>query len=356
MDRFAFAVEQPIGAERHFADFAVFQKRHLARVIQQRRNIGGDKRFAFAPTDDDRRRIFRDDQALGIAPIEKQQGVGAVDFAQRAAHRLEKIHAALDFFGDQMGDDLAIGLRAEMGAALGQLFFKFEIVFDDAVMHHDDVAGAMRMGIGFRRSAMSRPARVADADDAGSSAGGASRFRQIAELALTAPNRHLAIVEHRDAGRVVAAVFELAQAFQDQRRRFSDGRCIRRCRTLFFVSFHLPALLLGPAFAHAFLAVVEYQRSRGNVMAHRARGSDVNVVAQGDRRHQSGIAADLHAVADRRLIFLEAVVVARDRAGANVGVAADGHVAEIREMVGLGAIANLGFFRLDEIADVNVAA
>ena len=167
VNRFAFAVQQAIGAQHHLADLAVFQKRHFTRVIQQRGNIRSDKRFAFAPADHDRRRIFRHDQSRGVAPVEKKQGVRTVDFAQRAAHGVEKIHAALDFFGDQMGDDLAIRLRAEVGAALGQLLFQFEIIFNDAIMNHDDVAGAVRMGIGFRRPAMSRPARVADADGAG---------------------------------------------------------------------------------------------------------------------------------------------------------------------------------------------
>ena len=72
-----------------------------------------------------------------------------MNFAQCAAHRFEKIHAALDFLGDEMSDDLGIGLGAEMGAALGQLLFELEIVFDDAVVHNDDVAGAVRMGVGF---------------------------------------------------------------------------------------------------------------------------------------------------------------------------------------------------------------
>ncbi len=36
-----------------------------------------------------------------------------------------------------------------MGAALGQLLFELEIVFDDAVVHDHDVAGAVRMGVGF---------------------------------------------------------------------------------------------------------------------------------------------------------------------------------------------------------------
>src|ERR1044071_9811757 len=219
MDRLALAVVQPVGAERDLADLAVFEKGHLARVIEQRGNVGSDECLAFAPADYNWRGIFRDDQAFRIAPVEKQQSVGAVDFLQRAPHRIEKIDAAHDFFRDQMSDDLGVGLGAEMSAAFGQLLLELEIVFDDAVVHDDDVAGAMRMGVALRRPAVGGPARVADAHRAGHRRAAQHRF-QIAELAFAAADRHLAVAENRDAGGVVAAVFELAQAFQYKRRCF----------------------------------------------------------------------------------------------------------------------------------------
>ena len=64
LDGFALAVEQAIGAERHFADFAVFEKCHLARVVEQRRNVGSDESFALAPADHNRRGIFCHDKPL----------------------------------------------------------------------------------------------------------------------------------------------------------------------------------------------------------------------------------------------------------------------------------------------------
>src|SRR5262245_3519507 len=67
----ALAVQQTIGPERHFANFTVLEERYFSSVIQQRWNVGGDESFTLAPADDDRRRIFRHNQALGVAPIEK---------------------------------------------------------------------------------------------------------------------------------------------------------------------------------------------------------------------------------------------------------------------------------------------
>ena len=64
--------------------------------------------------------FFATIRRLGSRRLRNKQGVRPVDFAQRAAHRFEKIHAAFDLFCDQMGDDLAIRFRAKVGAAFGQ--------------------------------------------------------------------------------------------------------------------------------------------------------------------------------------------------------------------------------------------
>ena len=54
--------------------------------------------------------------------------------------------------------------------------------------------------------------------------------------------------------------------------------------------------------------------------------------------------------------LIEAVVVAEDRAGADVGLGADAAVAEVGQVVGLGASVQSYVLNLDEIADVHVGA
>ena len=67
-----------------------------------------------------------------------------------------------------MRDDLGVGLGLELVALALQLALQLEVVLDDAVVHHDDRAGAvaMRMRVLFGGPAVRRPARVADAVDA----------------------------------------------------------------------------------------------------------------------------------------------------------------------------------------------
>ena len=59
--------------------------------------------------------------------------------------------------------------------------------------------------------------------------------------------------------------------------------------------------------------------------------------------------------ADGRHVLVHAIIVAGDRAGADVGLLADHGVAEIAQVAGLGARADLRLLDLDEIAEVHVA-
>ena len=92
-----------------------------------------------------------------------------------------------------------------------------EIVFDDAVVDDDEGAGAVAVGVGvlFRRAAVGGPTGVADAEAAGDGALGDDGF-EVAELAGGAAEfEAVARTGDGDAGGIVAAVFEAAQAFDD---------------------------------------------------------------------------------------------------------------------------------------------
>src|SRR5207248_2067492 len=89
------------------------------------------------------------------------------------------------------------------------------VVLDDAVVHHRDAAAHVRMGVALGGHAVRRPARVADADVAGEP----SLERKPGERsdAAAAAQALHAAVDHRDARRVVAAVFEPPQPLEQDR-------------------------------------------------------------------------------------------------------------------------------------------
>ena len=94
-----------------------------------------------------------------------------------------------------------------------------EIVLDDAVVHDDQPAGAVAVGmrVFLGGAAMGGPPRVAQAVAAGDRVGGQHLF-EPRELARASPHVETPGVHQRDAGRVVAAVLEPAQPFDQDRQ------------------------------------------------------------------------------------------------------------------------------------------
>ena len=96
--------------------------------------------------------------------------------------------------------------------------------------------------------------------------------------------------------------------------------------------------------------------SGGHVFGDRRSRGDVGALADAHRRDQLRVAADERAVLDDRRVLVRAVVVAGDRAGADVDLLADRRVAEVRQVVGLRPAPERRLLQLDEVADVRVFA
>ena len=98
-------------------------------------------------------------------------------------------------FLDQMGDDFSVGLGFENMAFRLELLLERQIVFDDAVVNHDDIARAIavRMRVFLGGSAVRRPAGVADAVAAIDGVNLQDVF-QIAQLAGSAAHAESLIV------------------------------------------------------------------------------------------------------------------------------------------------------------------
>ena len=110
-----------------------------------------------------------------------------------------------------MGNDFGVSFSRELVAFFGQLLFQAEVVLNDAVVDDDDFSGAvaMRMCVFFRRTAVSRPAGMADpigpferliADS----------LLKVAQFTLGAANVEstLTVVADCDASRGISAIFE----------------------------------------------------------------------------------------------------------------------------------------------------
>ena len=163
---------------RHDGHFAIVEEHDVARVAQDRRHVRGDKVFAVADADDDRRAVADGDELFRIVGREQHEREKPAHALHRAQHRVFEA-VVLPFLLDEMRDDFGVGFRGE-GVALGdELALDLEIVFDDAVVDDDDAARAvaMRMRVLFSRSAVCGPSRMAEAIQAGERVFPEWRFR-----------------------------------------------------------------------------------------------------------------------------------------------------------------------------------
>jgi hypothetical protein len=123
--------------------------------------------------------------------------------------------------GDQMDQHFAVGLGLE-DAPLGfEALPEGRVVFDDAVVDHDEFPGAVvvRVRVDFGRRAVGRPAGVRYADlgrgDLAVGPLGLDLFLELGDLALGLQRLEDAVLQDGDAGRIIAPVFKAAEAVDE---------------------------------------------------------------------------------------------------------------------------------------------
>src|SRR5687768_15196623 len=122
--------------------------------------------------------------------------------------------AVLHFAGHEMGNHLGIGLGAECRAVFLELFAQLAEVLDDAVVYYRQPIGRVRMRIALRRLAVGGPAGMADAARALERLALKLGF-EITKLALGAAAGQPSVFQRRDAGGVIAAIFEALQRIDE---------------------------------------------------------------------------------------------------------------------------------------------
>ena len=207
---------------RDHGQVAVGQEEQVARVIEDRRHVGGDEVLVLAQADDRRRAIARGHDLVGLIHGNHRQREDARQLLHRPADGFFQRYRPAVAGGevmllDQVGDDLGVGLGGELVPFFDEPLLEREVVLDNAVVHHHDLAGAIavRVGVFLGGTPVRGPAGVADA------VGAVQRLEadgllQVAQLAFGAADlQPVAIARHGDAGGVIAAVFQPLQPVQD---------------------------------------------------------------------------------------------------------------------------------------------
>ena len=144
--------------------------------------------------------------------------VGPAHQTKRRSHRVEQPRVLLTRAVDQVRHDLGVGVARKAHSFALELTFQLEVILDDAVVHHRDVTGDVRMSIGLTRPTVGRPARVPEPGRA-REVPRLDRGSQVLELAHRAHDLDRLSVVDREPGRVVAAVLELGKPIEQNGSR-----------------------------------------------------------------------------------------------------------------------------------------
>jgi hypothetical protein len=193
-------------------------------VREERGDRRAEELLAVAAADDQRALLAGADERARLVGRHRDERVVALELGVGGAHGLAEA-AERHVVGDEVRDDLGVGLGGEVRAGVHQAVLERDVVLDDPVDDDvDAVAGVeVRVGVGLRHAAVRRPARVPDAarrlDRRDRAAGrrrrGGDGLAQLAEVPDRTDRRDLPVDEDGDAGGVIAAVLELLQPGQE---------------------------------------------------------------------------------------------------------------------------------------------
>ncbi len=94
----------------------------------------------------------------------------------------------------------------------------------------------------------------------------------------------------------------------------------------------------------------------GDVLSDGCAACNKAIVAHGEGRDKVAVAPDETIVAHHRAVLCFAVVVDKNHAATDVGVAADGSVADVGKVAGFYAVAEGAVFDLDKVAHAAIVA
>ena len=210
--------DETVAAHRHH--LVVVEIDDLLRVLQDGGHVGGEEVLVARDADDERRAVAHADDLVGLLLAHDDEPVGAFELRHGQTHRFLQRTGGLVELLHQVRDDLGVGLGREEVAFLDEALLQRGIVFDDAVVHDGDVAGAVGVrvrvfGVGF---AVGGPARVRHADRPLPRAQADQAF-ELRDLTLGLLDGEVAVLHDGHTGGVVAAVFEALQPLEEDRHR-----------------------------------------------------------------------------------------------------------------------------------------
>ena len=209
----------------NFGDIALFQVHEAVSDLAQGQLVGREEVLAQAQTDHQRAATAGGYQAIRLLCIDHRQTVGTVQFLDGGFQRCGQVRLILEFVAQQVRDDFGIGVRGKYVTQRLQLLTQGFVVLDDAVVHHGNITGEMRVRVTLARCTMRRPTGVGDTETANQRLCGQRCF-QFADLARTTHAlKRLLVGVDRHTGAIIAAVFKALEAFEQDSGDITFSYC-----------------------------------------------------------------------------------------------------------------------------------
>ena len=213
-------VHHVVAVRRQHRDVAVVEVDDRAGVRQHGRGVRSDEELVLTDAEQYRRTLTGHDDLPRLLSGDGGEPVRADDVPQGGGDPFLKGGPGCLF--DQVGERLRIGLGAEAVAGPLERRAQGVGVLNDAVVDDGDAVPAVHVRVGVARGgrAVRCPAGVGDAARAGERLAG-ERVPQPLHPAGELPDRDPSAILDGDAGGVVAAILEPAEALQQDRRRLA---------------------------------------------------------------------------------------------------------------------------------------
>ena len=221
LERLAVHIRDRDAVRADIGNVPLVQEDDAVRVRQDRGDVTRQERLAVGDTDDERHVLPGADQPVRLAAMHDDERIGTLELAESGPCGIPEV--ALVALLDEMRDRLGVRLGGEGVAARLQPVPQLAEVLDDPVVDDGDLARAVLVGMGVQvvRAPMGGPARVRQPDRGMRRPVGDGRL-EVRELAGTLLDEQVArVVDQSDARRVVAAVFEPFEPFDQDRARLT---------------------------------------------------------------------------------------------------------------------------------------
>ncbi len=147
-------------------DLVLRELERVARVADEGGDVGAEVVGVVAEADHERAVATRADDDAGLVGVDREQREGALEVGDDGPHRGGQVVLTLVGSGDQVRDDLGVGLAREVDAVGEQALLQGVEVLDDAVVDEGELAvlaTAVRVRVLVGRAAVRGPPRVPDA-------------------------------------------------------------------------------------------------------------------------------------------------------------------------------------------------